>query len=38
MMLPEDILANILNQLQDQFSYKEIEIVLKNALTKYAIS
>ncbi|TKK64190.1 glycosidase [Ilyomonas limi] len=34
MVLPEDILPAILCQLQDTFSYKEIEVVLKNALMK----
>ena len=32
MELPEDIYPKILNQLHNQFSYKEIEVVLKNAL------
>lgn len=32
MTLPEDIRPGILNQLNDPFSYKEIESVLKNAL------
>jgi predicted GH43/DUF377 family glycosyl hydrolase len=31
-ILPEDIRQNILNQLQDTFSYKEIELILKTAL------
>jgi predicted GH43/DUF377 family glycosyl hydrolase len=34
MALPEDILPNILNQLQNSFTYKEMEAVLKDALTK----
>ncbi len=32
MGLPEEICINILNQLHDSFSYKEIEVALKNAL------
>ena len=32
MKLPEDICHNILNQLGNSFSYKEIEIALKNAM------
>ncbi|MEJ7678042.1 MAG: glycoside hydrolase family 130 protein [Segetibacter sp.] len=32
MELPEGIRPNILNQLNDQFSYKEIELALKNTL------
>ena len=32
MGLPEEICINILNQLPDAFSYKEIEVALKNAL------
>lgn len=31
-ILPEDICMNILNQLQETFSYKEIESILKTAL------
>ncbi|MCU7549266.1 glycoside hydrolase family 130 protein [Chitinophagaceae bacterium LB-8] len=34
MVLPEDIYPTILKQLQDPFSYKEIEKALKNALLK----
>src|SRR5206468_7855349 len=34
MVLPEDILPNILSQLPDPFSYKEMHVVLKNALLK----
>jgi predicted GH43/DUF377 family glycosyl hydrolase len=34
MVLPEGLPANILNQLQNPFSYKEIELVLKNALRR----
>lgn len=34
MVLPEDILPTILNQLPAPFSYKEVEAVLKNALTQ----
>jgi predicted GH43/DUF377 family glycosyl hydrolase len=33
-VLPEEIHPTILKQLQDPFSYKEIEMVLKNALLK----
>jgi len=32
MNLPGDVSANILNQLNDRFSYKELETALKNAL------
>ncbi|MBA2762533.1 MAG: glycosidase, partial [Segetibacter sp.] len=32
MVLPDDIISHILDQLKDPFSYKEIEVVLKDAL------
>jgi len=32
--LPQDLISNILNQLNDPFTYQEIEVVLKNALLK----
>ncbi len=34
MVLPEDILPNILDQLQSPFTYKEMEVVLKDVLIK----
>lgn len=34
MVLPEDIHPTILNQLQEPFSYKEMEMVLNNAMLK----
>ncbi len=34
MALPEDILSGILNQLHNQLPYKDIEVILKNALQK----
>ncbi|MCW3106348.1 MAG: glycosidase [Segetibacter sp.] len=37
MALPDNLPVQILNQLPDQFSYKDIEVVLKNALHKIKV-